>query len=348
MADKHQNIQSSEDNGQPTINALWSDRDGNGQHHALNVKVINPSGGGSGGGPATIADGADMAQGSTSDAIYTTGSGTIVGILKGIFGKLAGTITTNATVQNFPTSQAVTGAVSVSNLPTTQTVSATSLPLPTGAAQDSTITTNFGIKADTTWDGSSSASGISLFRYIGIKIEAVRALLAGSLHTTVDNTSLVTTSVVNGATTDTAYSDTTGATSGTSNSLLKGIFTKLANVLTVGLQGDCGATSIWSVDVQLSSTANTASSFAIPSSPRAKGFRVLSSTSVIRYSIDSAPPSSRSTSSATSNTGTSYLGQYNSVVAGVPEVRLFNAGSTPTNIQFSSTSANATFILEFF
>lgn len=43
---------------------------------------------GSGGGPSTIADGADATQGAVADAAYVSGSGTVVSILKGIFSKL--------------------------------------------------------------------------------------------------------------------------------------------------------------------------------------------------------------------------------------------------------------------
>lgn len=42
-----------------------------------------------------------------------------------------------------------------------------------------------GAKADATWDGSSAASGISVWRYIGTKLEAVRVLLVGPLATQV-------------------------------------------------------------------------------------------------------------------------------------------------------------------
>lgn len=42
-----------------------------------------------GGGAVTIADGADATQGAIADAPYVSGSGTLVSILKGIFGKLA-------------------------------------------------------------------------------------------------------------------------------------------------------------------------------------------------------------------------------------------------------------------
>lgn len=45
------------------------------------------SAGGGGGGAVTIADGADIAEGSTGDAAYVSGSGTVVSILKGIFGR---------------------------------------------------------------------------------------------------------------------------------------------------------------------------------------------------------------------------------------------------------------------
>jgi hypothetical protein len=45
-------------------------------------------GGGSGGGGAvTVADGADVAEGAQADAAWTSGSGTVISILKGIFGK---------------------------------------------------------------------------------------------------------------------------------------------------------------------------------------------------------------------------------------------------------------------
>lgn len=52
------------------------------------------SGGGGGGGAATIANGADVAEGNTADAAYVSGSGTVVAILKGVFAKL-GTLVTN-------------------------------------------------------------------------------------------------------------------------------------------------------------------------------------------------------------------------------------------------------------
>lgn len=59
------------------------------------IVVINPDGsnvggGGGSGGAVTIADGANVSQGAVADTAYTTGSGTMVSILKGIFARLRG------------------------------------------------------------------------------------------------------------------------------------------------------------------------------------------------------------------------------------------------------------------
>ena len=56
------------------------------------ISAANPlpgsgGGGGGGGGAVTVADGANVAQGTTTDAAWTSGGGTLVSILKGIFGK---------------------------------------------------------------------------------------------------------------------------------------------------------------------------------------------------------------------------------------------------------------------
>lgn len=53
------------------------------------------SSGGGGGGAATIADGADVTQGAIADTAYASGSGTVVAVLKGIFGKLNAALTVN-------------------------------------------------------------------------------------------------------------------------------------------------------------------------------------------------------------------------------------------------------------
>lgn len=57
---------------------------------------VSGSGGG-GGGAVTIADGADVAQGTTTDTAYSSGSGTIVSILKGIFNVLSSVMLTKIT-----------------------------------------------------------------------------------------------------------------------------------------------------------------------------------------------------------------------------------------------------------
>lgn len=46
---------------------------------------VTMSGGGGGGGAVTVADGADVTQGAVADAAYTSGSGTVVSLLKGLF-----------------------------------------------------------------------------------------------------------------------------------------------------------------------------------------------------------------------------------------------------------------------
>lgn len=79
------------------------------------------TGGGGGGGAVTIADGADVAQGSTTDADTAS---TVVGLLKKIKTLLSAALTVS--VNNFPGSQAVTGTfwqatqpVSIASMPAT-------------------------------------------------------------------------------------------------------------------------------------------------------------------------------------------------------------------------------------
>lgn len=53
-------------------------------------------GGGGGGGAVTVADGADVAQGAVADAAWTSGSGSVVALLKAIAGRLiSGTLSTS-------------------------------------------------------------------------------------------------------------------------------------------------------------------------------------------------------------------------------------------------------------
>jgi hypothetical protein len=90
----------------------------NGEKVQLNKAVIVDSEGNE---VAVAKDGTDIAG-----ATMPTGGVGIRGWLSAIFQKLSSTL-------------AVSGTVSVSNFPATQTVSATALPLPTGAATEETL-----------------------------------------------------------------------------------------------------------------------------------------------------------------------------------------------------------------
>lgn len=82
------------------------------------IIISNPgSGGGGGGGAVTVVNGGDVTQGAIADTAYTSGSGSVVSILKGIFGKVA-------------TTTPVTGTF----WQATQPVSVSTLPLPSGAS----------------------------------------------------------------------------------------------------------------------------------------------------------------------------------------------------------------------
>lgn len=110
------------------------------------------------------------------------------------------------------------------------------------------------------------------------------------------------------------------------------------------LNGDARPDHIYSVDVTLGA-ADAVSSFAIPAG--ARGFQILSASARIRFAIDAAPPAAFSTTNAASNTGTGYLGAYQSVATGNDVARLFDK-KVPGTLQFNSEVAGATFTLEFF
>lgn len=78
-----------------------------------------------GGGAVTIADGADVAEGARADVAYISGSGSVIAILKGIFGKIAAL--GQATMAN-------SAPVVIASNQTAVPISAAALPLPTGAA----------------------------------------------------------------------------------------------------------------------------------------------------------------------------------------------------------------------
>lgn len=114
-----------------------------------------------GGGPVSIADGDDVAQGSTADAAWVSGSGTVISLLKAIAsasGGGGGGGLTDAQLRATPVPvsgpltdtqlRATPVPVSVGTVPVTgtfwqatQPVSAASLPLPTGASTEATLAT---------------------------------------------------------------------------------------------------------------------------------------------------------------------------------------------------------------
>lgn len=81
--------------------------------------------GGGGGGAVTVADGADVAQGAIADAAYSSGSGTAIAILKGIYTKVAAVLSINIGQVNGATvptgAGTASGAIRVA-LPTDQTL----------------------------------------------------------------------------------------------------------------------------------------------------------------------------------------------------------------------------------
>jgi hypothetical protein len=82
----------------------------------LGISTSGGGGGGGGGGAVTVADGADVAQGATTNAAATdsTSAWTVVSLLKGLYAKLAGVLTVS--VNNFPGTQPVSGTVAVSSI----------------------------------------------------------------------------------------------------------------------------------------------------------------------------------------------------------------------------------------
>lgn len=111
------------------------------------VVMTQPSGGGGGGGGAvTIANGADVALGSTTDAAVTTdSSGTVSAKLRGLVAILANVwdsantrlrIGGTVSVDNFPASQTINGTVSVDNLAGAPILGTTVFVYKTGTAPE--------------------------------------------------------------------------------------------------------------------------------------------------------------------------------------------------------------------
>lgn len=102
--------------------------------NGLKVNVVATVGGGGGGGPATIADGADVAQGTTTDL---SSANTVVGTLKAIKAAITGTVATSLASQPLPTG-ASTGALQTTgnaSLASIDTKLTNPLPVSWAAAQ---------------------------------------------------------------------------------------------------------------------------------------------------------------------------------------------------------------------
>jgi hypothetical protein len=150
--------------------------------------------------------------------------------------------------------------------------------------------------------------------------------------------------VAEGATNATAYSDATGAAVGTLVGLLKGLYVAIKGTVTVALQGDAVAASLYSIDQTLGS-ADVVTSHDIPTG--ARGFRILSASARLRFAVNADPPASYATN-ADSATAVVDLGLYNNVLSGVTEVRVFQPGGTNTTLRVNSETASATYTVEFF
>jgi hypothetical protein len=155
-----------------------------------------PSSGGGGGGAVTIADGANVVEGSLADAAITTNtSGSLSGKLRGI-------VTILASIWD-----SVNNRIRVDGSGVTQPVSAVSLPLPTGAATETTLagiltSTNFQARINTLGQKTSANSTPVVLA----SDQSVLAINDNGGSITVDGTVAVSGSVaVTGPITDSQY-----------------------------------------------------------------------------------------------------------------------------------------------
>lgn len=171
--------------------------------------------GGGGGGPATIADGADVAEGHTTDAAWDGAAAAATGVslwkyiglkLEAVRALLAGTLTVGLPAGASTATKQDTGNTSVASIDTKTPALMAAAPasdtgqsaIPvrvisqlgagTGGGGGGAVTiadgadVTQGAKADAAWDGAAaSPTAQAILKYVGAKIEAVRALLAGTL-----------------------------------------------------------------------------------------------------------------------------------------------------------------------
>ena len=152
--------------------------------HTLNT------GGGSGGGAVTAAsgafvDGSIVAQGSTTDAAYTSGSGTMIALLKGVFGKVAGTlvatVTGNVATQTTDSGNPVKvgGVYAGSNGPTLTTGQRGDLQMTAGSNLKVQLFSDATTSVSSSVDTSSDGAGASVFR---LTVATFPYMLSGSSY----------------------------------------------------------------------------------------------------------------------------------------------------------------------
>lgn len=219
--------------------SIWKQISASMQAAATSLAGTLTVSGGSGGGPATIADGADVTLGAKADAKSTATDGTAVSAMsvwkqisasvQAAASSVAGTLTvaTHAVTQSGtwtvqPGNTANTTAWKVDGSAVTQPVSAASLPLPSGAAA----------AAKQPALGTAGAASADVLTVQGIASGTALAVSAASLPlpsgaATSANQSTVITGV--GAPADAAYSSGSGSVI----AVLKGLYTALTGSLTV-------------------------------------------------------------------------------------------------------------------
>jgi hypothetical protein len=216
--------------------ALGATTDAAGANTAIGqLKTIAAAAAATGSVPVTVADGDDSALGAKADAAYTTGSGSLVAILKGIFARLVKGQATSANSLSVVFASDATGA-------------------PTSIADGSDVAT--GAKADTAYT-TGSGSVIAILKGLFARLVKGQATSANSLSVVMasDAAAQAVTladgaNVAQGAVADAAY--TTG--SGSVIAILKGIFARLvkgqatmANSLSVVFASDAATINVTAV-----------------------------------------------------------------------------------------------------
>lgn len=179
---------------------------------AAQAKVTNTTPGGSdygvvvriagGGSAVTVADGANVAQGTTTDLAYTSGAGTLISILKGIFGKFGSLGQKNmagsapVVIASDQSAISITGTVTA-NTGLSQPLTDTQLrasPVPvsvSGVATEATLAANTGALTETAPASDTASSGLNgRLQRIAQRLTSLIALLPGSIGTKTSANSL--------------------------------------------------------------------------------------------------------------------------------------------------------------